>query len=127
MFLGVEWSVWKVVGWMGNFIFAARFTVQWYATEKKKQVSVPASFWWISLVGTLIMLCYAAFHLRDSVMIFAYAFNWIPYMRNLVLHYRHERAHRACPGCGVPSPPGANFCSRCGAKLEMAPAPATKA
>ena len=49
--LGIDWSVWKVVGWLGNAVFSTRFFVQWYATEKKKQVVVPQAFWWLSLVG----------------------------------------------------------------------------
>ena len=28
---GIEWGVWKVVGWLGNFVFFSRFFVQWYA------------------------------------------------------------------------------------------------
>ena len=51
--LGIDWSVWKVVGWLGNAVFFSRFFVQWYATEKKKQVVVPQAFWWLSLVGSL--------------------------------------------------------------------------
>lgn len=50
-FLGIEWSVWKVIGWMGNAIFSTRFLVQWYATEKRQQVVVPPLFWWLSLAG----------------------------------------------------------------------------
>ena len=51
-FLGVEWSVWKVVGWVGNVVFTSRFFVQWYATEKRKQVVMPVIFWWLSLAGS---------------------------------------------------------------------------
>ncbi len=49
---GIAWSVWKVVGWLGNVVFFSRFFVQWYATEKRGQVTVPSSFWWISLIGS---------------------------------------------------------------------------
>ena len=52
-FFGIDWSVWKVIGWLGNAVFFSRFLVQWYATEKKKQVVVPQAFWWLSLVGSL--------------------------------------------------------------------------
>ena len=55
-FIGIEWSGWKIVGWMGNFIFSTRFVVQWYATEKRKQVVVPTAFWWLSLTGSLLLL-----------------------------------------------------------------------
>src|SRR5208337_2222979 len=97
---GIEWSIWKVIGWLGNVVFTSRFFVQWYATERLKRVVVPAAFWWLSLTGALLLFSYALFHERDSVFIFAYAFTWIPYIRNLMIHHRHEAAQLACPGCG---------------------------
>jgi lipid-A-disaccharide synthase-like uncharacterized protein len=116
-FLDIEWTVWKVVGWLGNAIFFSRFVVQWYATEKRKQVVVPALFWWLSIAGSLVLLAYAIFDHRGSVIIFSYAFTWIPYVRNLIIHHRHEKAQRPCAECGLLCPPSAAFCSRCGAKL----------
>ena len=116
-FLGIEWNMWKVIGWLGNATFFSRFFVQWYATEKKKQVVVPTAFWWLSLVGSFLLLCYALFGKKDSVFIFAYAFTWIPYIRNLIIHQRHKEAHLTCPDCAVASPPTANFCANCGTRL----------
>ncbi len=122
-FFWIEWHFWKVIGWLGNLIFFSRFIVQWFATEKRKQVVVPVIFWWLSLAGTLLLLSYAVFHTHDSVIIFAYAFAWIPYIRNLIIHQRHEDAHRDCPGCGKSCPPNSNYCLACGAALkEAAPA-----
>ena len=114
--LGIEWSMWKIVGWFGNVVFFSRFFVQWYATEKKKQVVVPQAFWWLSLVGSVTLLCYSL-HQQDSVFIFAYAFTWIPYIRNLVIHRKNKAAMMACTGCGQKNPPQANFCSDCGEKV----------
>ena len=119
-FLGIEWSVWKVIGWTGNAVFFSRFFVQWYATEKKKRVVVPTLFWWLSLAGSLLLLSYALFYQRDSVFIFAYAFTWIPYIRNLVIHKRHKEAHLDCEGCGTDCPPHSKFCFSCGARLGVA-------
>lgn len=118
-FLGVDWSVWKIIGWMGNGVFFSRFFVQWYATEKKKQVVVPTAFWWLSLAGSITLLAYSL-HQQDSVFIFAYAFTWIPYIRNLIIHKKHKAAHQDCPACQKSCPPTANFCSTCGAKLATA-------
>jgi lipid-A-disaccharide synthase-like uncharacterized protein len=115
---GIEWSVWKVVGWMGNAVFFSRFFVQWYATEKLKRVVVPTAFWWLSLAGSLLLLSYALFYKKDSVFIFAYAFTWIPYIRNLIIHRRHAEAHLDCPDCGKLCPPNSNFCFSCGARLN---------
>jgi lipid-A-disaccharide synthase-like uncharacterized protein len=113
---GIEWSTWKIVGWCGNAVFFSRFIVQWYATEKRKQVVVPQAFWWLSLIGSLTLLCYSLFHLKDSVMIYAYAFTWIPYSRNLIIHRRNKAAQAICNGCGKKNPPQANYCPNCGVK-----------
>ena len=115
--LGIDWSVWKVVGWLGNAFFFSRFLVQWYATKKKRQVVVPQAFWWLSLVGSLTLLCYSI-HKKDSVFIFAYAFTWIPYIRSLMIHRRHKQAHADCVVCGQKNPPQANYCSNCGGKVK---------
>jgi len=117
-FFGIEWSVWKVLGWMGNAVFSSRFIVQWYATEKHKRVVVPVIFWWLSLTGSLLLLIYAL-HQTDSVFIYAYLFPWIPYLRNLIIHHRHEKAQMDCGDCGEKAPPRSNFCPRCGAKLAV--------
>ncbi len=114
---------WEIVGWMGNALFSTRFFVQWLATEKRKQVVVPAGFWWLSLGGSLLLLAYALFSQRSAVFVFAYAFNWIPYIRNLVIHRRHAEAHLPCPDCAAICPPHSNFCFACGMRLPTADKP----
>jgi len=69
------------------------------------------------------LLTYALVYQRDSVFIFAYAFTWIPYIRNLVIHRRHAAAHLDCPGCGASCPPRSNYCSACGRQLLPAKPP----
>lgn len=119
-FLGIEWSVWKVIGWTGNCVFFSRFFVQWYVTEKKKQVVVPVAFWWLSLIGSLLLLSYSL-RQRDSVFIFAYLFTWIPYIRNLMIHRRHAEAHIKCTACSKMCAPHSRFCPECGARLKTSP------
>jgi len=116
-FLGITWNAWKIIGFIGNAVFFSRFFVQWYATEKRKQVVVPQAFWWLSLIGSLILLAYGLFYLHDSVVIFAYAFTWIPYIRSLIIHRRHKAAHTICGGCGKKIPPRSNCCPNCGVKV----------
>jgi rRNA maturation endonuclease Nob1 len=60
-------------------------------------------------------------HKRDSVFIFANLFNWIPYLRNLVIQRRHRRAHQACPSCSRMNPPQARFCMTCGTRVDSRP------
>jgi len=115
-----SWSFfWNLIGWTGNAVFFSRFFVQWYATERKKQVVVPVLFWWLSLIGSLLLLLFAFFYDKHYVVIFAYAFTWIPYIRNLIIHQRHKDAHLNCPACGNLCAPHSNFCSSCGARLAV--------
>jgi lipid-A-disaccharide synthase-like uncharacterized protein len=115
--------IWNIVGWTGQAVFFSRFVVQWYATEKKKQVVVPDAFWWLSIIGSLLLLLFAVFYDKHYVVIFSYAFSWIPYVRNLIIHRRHKDAHQDCPSCRRSCPPEAKFCSECGTRLAAQTAP----
>jgi lipid-A-disaccharide synthase-like uncharacterized protein len=107
---------WKCLGWAGNVVFFSRFMVQWYYTEKRRQVVVPSAFWWLSLAGALLLFIYGL-HLGDWVFIFSYAFVWIPYVRNLMIHHRHKAARQLCASCETVCLPAARFCHQCGVKL----------
>jgi lipid-A-disaccharide synthase-like uncharacterized protein len=121
-FLSIDWNFWKIVGWMGNCIFFSRFLVQWWATEKKRQVVIPNAFWYLSLAGSLILLAYSV-HKRDSVFIFAYLFTWIPYIRNLMISHRTRASLLSCNHCQTQSEKTAKFCQECGAAVGTAPLP----
>jgi lipid-A-disaccharide synthase-like uncharacterized protein len=103
---------------VGNTVFFSRVLVQWHATEKLKRVVVPPAFWWLSLAGSLLLLSYAIFSKKDSVFIFAYAFTWIPYIRNLIIYREHGRAHVECSKCGQLCPPQSRYCFSCGTLLK---------
>jgi len=116
-------SFWNIIGGIGQVIFLSRFVVQWYVTEKKKQVVVPPLFWYLSIVGAMLLLLFGIFYDKHWVVIAGYAFSWIPYVRNLVIHYRHKEAHLDCPNCKRSCAPESKFCSECGTRLA-APAAA---
>ena len=79
---GIEITPWLVVGFAGQACFFARFVVQWFATEKAKRVVVPRAFWWLSIAGSLVLLCYSI-HLENPVFILAFTPNVFIYSRNL--------------------------------------------
>lgn len=80
-------NLWIVIGMIGQLIFAARFVVQWIASERKKESHVPILFWYLSLGGSVILLTYAI-HRRDPVFIVGQTTGFIVYIRNLMLIYK---------------------------------------
>lgn len=83
-------SLWVKIGFLGQAAFTARFLVQWVASEKKKDSVVPVAFWWLSIVGGLILLAYAI-HRHDPVIIVGQATGLLVYTRNLMLLERTRR------------------------------------
>ena len=83
----LDWTdstLWLTLGLFGNAIFASRFVVQWLASERAGASTVPTAFWYLSIVGALILLVYAI-HLENIVFTLAYLPNVAIYVRNLVL------------------------------------------
>jgi lipid-A-disaccharide synthase-like uncharacterized protein len=87
----MSWDLWVAIGFLGQFTFAARFIVQWIASERERRSHVPIQFWYLSLVGGAITTAYAI-HRRDPVFIVGQASGLVVYIRNLMLIHRH--AHR---------------------------------
>jgi len=77
-------TLWVGVGLLGQCIFGARFIVQWLYSEAKKKSVIPVSFWYLSLVGSFILLAYALYK-KDPVFILGFSLNSVVYIRNLVL------------------------------------------
>jgi lipid-A-disaccharide synthase-like uncharacterized protein len=71
-----------------------RFLVQWVASERKGESIVPVYFWYLSLIGSLILLAYAIFR-RDPVFILGQSTGFFVYTRNLMLIYRKRAAPTA--------------------------------
>ena len=85
-----NYILWKVIGFAGLGVFQARWIVQWLYSEKRKESVVPVAFWWLSLFGALLELCYFL-RQQDSVGIAGYCVSALPYTRNLMLIYRKRR------------------------------------
>jgi len=83
-------KMWLGLGFLAQAIFASRFIVQWIASERVGKSIVPVSFWFISLVGGLLLLSYAV-HRRDPVFIIGQATGVFIYSRNLVLIYKEKK------------------------------------
>lgn len=69
-------------GIIGQVIFQLRFIALWLSSEKKGQVVIPLSFWYLSILGSSVVLCYAV-SVRDPVFILGQGASFVIYLRNL--------------------------------------------
>ncbi|HJX24730.1 MAG TPA: lipid-A-disaccharide synthase N-terminal domain-containing protein [Chthoniobacterales bacterium] len=73
-----------------NLLFASRFAIQWYVSEKLKRSVIPVQFWYLSIVGSVMMLIYAIY-IGKVPLILGFLFPTIIYIRNLMLIRKGER------------------------------------
>ena len=88
MLLVESWTEfwWVVFGLSAQILFAGRMLVQWYATEKEKRSVVPVAFWWLSIVGGLMLFAYGIYR-QDLVIILGQCLGIVVYSRNLWFIY----------------------------------------
>ncbi len=89
---------WKLIGFLGTLLFTARWFVQFYATKRQKRVVVPMSFWYLSVVGSVLTLAYFIWGKNDSVGIIQTAFPMLVSVYNVVAHLRHRKPEVVQPG-----------------------------
>lgn len=82
-------TLWLVVGFAGQLAFTGRFALQWLYSEYKKRSIIPVGFWYLSIVGSALLLAYAIYR-QDPVFILGQSFGFIVYLRNLQLIARHK-------------------------------------
>lgn len=86
--MSVAEIIWLAVGFGGQIVFSCRFIVQWIASERKGESIVPVAFWYLSLVGSWLLLAYAI-HKRDPVFFVGQCCGSFIYLRNLYLIHHH--------------------------------------
>ena len=86
-----ELTPWKVVGLLGSVMFTSRWFVQLYYTRKLKRVVMPLSFWWLSVLGSALLLSYFIVGKNDSVGILSNFFPAFVSIYNLVVHMREVK------------------------------------
>ena len=82
-------KIWELVGILAACIFYGRFYLQWIVSEIRKRSVVPVAFWYMSCLGSLMLLGYAAY-IRSPVGALSHCFNVVIYARNLVHIWRGE-------------------------------------
>lgn len=83
-------TLWLILGFVGQAVFTGRFVLQWLYSEFKKRSVIPVGFWYLSMLGSSILLIYAIYR-QDPVFIAGQAFGLIVYMRNLQLISRQAK------------------------------------
>jgi len=86
----VKDPVWATIALVGQVVFGGRFVLQWIVSEYKKKSHVPTSFWYVSLVGSFILLAYSV-HIKNPVFMLGFSLNTLIYIRNLHLIYKHAK------------------------------------
>ena len=85
-----KFDFWLVFGFAAQLAFAARFLVQWIASERAGKSVVPLAFWFFSIGGGLMTLIYGLVK-REPVIIFGQLLSNIIYVRNVMLIFKSRQ------------------------------------
>ena len=80
-------KLWLGIGLLGQVMFSSRFVFQWLASERQKKSVIPISFWFFSILVSLLLLTYAI-KIKDPVFILGQSFGLFVYIRNIQLIVR---------------------------------------
>jgi 4-amino-4-deoxy-L-arabinose transferase-like glycosyltransferase/lipid-A-disaccharide synthase-like uncharacterized protein len=101
-----EWvngtNLWIAFGFLAQAMFFGRFLLQWIESERRQECVVPVGFWWLSVVGGVMLFVYAV-HRRDPVFIAGQGCGMLIYLRNL--YFIYAKRFRGKPGSGEGSTP----------------------
>lgn len=84
-------TAWLTFGFSAQGLFMARFFVQWLASERAGRSYIPNSFWYLSIVGSAMLLSYAVLYLSDPVIMVGQSTGLFIYVRNLLLIKSHKK------------------------------------
>lgn len=78
----------------GQIILTFRFVYQWLCSLKSKESQLTPGFWFISMLGSGLVLSYGIVRL-DVVLILGQAFGFVTYIRNLMIGHNERKRPRA--------------------------------
>jgi lipid-A-disaccharide synthase-like uncharacterized protein len=81
--------IWAFVGFAGQGLFASRFLVQWYYSEREGRSVIPIAFWYFSIVGGIVTVAYTI-HLQSIPLTIGQGSGLFVYARNLWLIQRER-------------------------------------
>ena len=92
LFRITSWAslAWVVIGFGGQIAFSGRMLVQWFVSERDRKSTVPEAFWWMSLIGGVMLFAYFVWR-QDIVGVIGQTSGLVIYARNIRLIYKHRR------------------------------------
>jgi len=94
--------VWVIIGLAGQGLFASRFIVQWFQSEREGRSVIPLAFWYFSLAGGIVTTAYAI-HLESVPFAIGQGSGLFVYARNLYLIFRERRLLKQAADSPEPS------------------------
>ena len=89
--------IWAFIGFMGQGLFASRFLVQWYYSEREGRSVIPIAFWYFSIIGGIVTTAYTI-HLHSIPLTLGQGSGLIVYARNLWLIQRERNLLKQAAG-----------------------------
>lgn len=87
-----QWIIYAI-GFTAQLLFSARLLLQWIASEKRKQVVTPSSFWIHSLAASFLLFFYGCLR-NDFPIMLGQVITYYIYIRNLQFEKLWYRQHR---------------------------------
>jgi lipid-A-disaccharide synthase-like uncharacterized protein len=90
------------IGAIGQMLLSFRFIYQWYYAEKWKTAELPLGFWYMTAIGSVLVVIYAmqsgnfkfagTIYHCDPVLIFAQGLGLVASLRNIQLYFKTKTA-----------------------------------
>jgi len=79
-----------ILGSTAQIIFNLRFVYQWIYSERMKESVLPLGFWFLSLIGSMMILVYAIIR-KDPVLFVGHIMGTLIYTRNIILSRKYAQ------------------------------------
>lgn len=82
-----------LLGWFGITVYGARIVIQWWMSEKARDVQNPAIYWVLSSIGAIILYIYGYLR-QDLSILIGESISYYVYMWNLEKMGVYKKVHR---------------------------------
>ncbi|MCJ7757768.1 MAG: lipid-A-disaccharide synthase N-terminal domain-containing protein [Gillisia sp.] len=79
-----------ILGSTAQIVFNLRFLYQWIYSERMKESVLPLGFWFLSLIGSTMILVYAIIR-KDPVLFVGHIMGILIYTRNIIISRKYAK------------------------------------